>query len=39
MFRKISYWVSTLIVAAMTLPAVSYLTGSCNGTCIKALHN
>jgi DoxX-like protein len=28
MVRKISYWVSTVIVLAMTLPAVTYLTGS-----------
>jgi hypothetical protein len=28
MVRKISYWVSTVIVVAMTLPAVTYLTGS-----------
>lgn len=28
MVRKISYWVSTGIVVALTLPAVTYLTGS-----------
>lgn len=28
MGRKIGYWVSTVIVVAMTLPAVMYLTGS-----------
>ena len=28
MVRKISYWVSTVIVVALTLPAVTYLTGS-----------
>lgn len=28
MLPKISYWVSTVIVVAMTLPAVMYLTGS-----------
>src|ERR671910_2636436 len=28
MVRKISYWVSTVIVVALTLPAVGYLTGS-----------
>jgi len=28
MGRKISYWVSTGIVVALTLPAVMYLTGS-----------
>jgi len=28
MGRKIGYWVSTVIVVVMTLPAVMYLTGS-----------
>jgi VIT1/CCC1 family predicted Fe2+/Mn2+ transporter len=28
MVRKIGYWVSTVLVVAMTLPAITYLTGS-----------
>lgn len=28
MVRKISYWVSTLILVGLTLPTVTYLTGS-----------